>query len=210
MHTLKPRPATPRGWSGGSTAIYFFAGGGRFRASADIGANRSERKKTQDDKCCASHISTGRALCGRSLRHPPRSPMRDFPAISWFRSNWCSRPTAGIRLATLGFPKVAGAASVLIEGRLRGTKSTLEGSMRAACFSGWPHSALLPISVFRKYRGLNRRPLGECGQEKKFALAMTCGATLLAHCLSTKTLLKKGSSDPKPTAFALCIAANWP
>ena len=23
MHTLKPRPATPRGWSGGSTAIYF-------------------------------------------------------------------------------------------------------------------------------------------------------------------------------------------
>ena len=24
MHTLKPRPATPRGWSGGSTAIYFF------------------------------------------------------------------------------------------------------------------------------------------------------------------------------------------
>ena len=76
MHTLKPRPATPRGWSGGSTAIYFFAGGGRFGASADIGANRSERKKTQDDKCCASHISTGRALCGRSLRHPPRSPMR--------------------------------------------------------------------------------------------------------------------------------------
>lgn len=68
MHTLKPRPATPRGWSGGSTAIYFFAGGGRFGASADIGANRSERKKTQDDKCCASHISTGRALCGRSLR----------------------------------------------------------------------------------------------------------------------------------------------
>jgi hypothetical protein len=57
-------------------ATDFFAGGGRFGASADIGANRSERKKTQDDKCCASHISTGRALCGRSLRHPPRSPMR--------------------------------------------------------------------------------------------------------------------------------------
>jgi hypothetical protein len=68
MHTLKPRPATPRGWSGGSTAIYFFAGGGRFGASADIGANRSERKKTQDDKCCASHISTKRAESVHSLR----------------------------------------------------------------------------------------------------------------------------------------------
>jgi hypothetical protein len=45
MHKPRPRPATPRGWSGGSTAIYFFAGGGRFGASADIGANRSERKK---------------------------------------------------------------------------------------------------------------------------------------------------------------------
>jgi hypothetical protein len=89
MHTLKPRPATPRGWSGGSTAIYFFAGGGRFGASADIGANRSERKKTQDDKCCASHISTGRALCGRSLRHPPRSPMRDKPTFCW--CSVCSR-----------------------------------------------------------------------------------------------------------------------
>jgi hypothetical protein len=36
MHTLKPRPATPRGWSGGSTAIYFFAGGGRFGAEAVV------------------------------------------------------------------------------------------------------------------------------------------------------------------------------
>ena len=86
MHTLKPCPATPRGWSGGSTAIYFFAGEGRVGASADIGANRSERKKTQDDKCCASHISTGRALCGRSLRHPPRSPMRTKPPLQrWLR-----------------------------------------------------------------------------------------------------------------------------
>jgi hypothetical protein len=79
MHTLKPRPATPRGWSGGSTAIYFFAGGGRFGASADIGANRSERKKPKmtnaapriflqegrkPDLRCALHKGL---LCGTNL-----------------------------------------------------------------------------------------------------------------------------------------------
>jgi len=53
---------------GGEMATDFFAGGGRFGASADIGANRSERKKTQDDKCCASHISTKRAESVHSLR----------------------------------------------------------------------------------------------------------------------------------------------
>ena len=91
MPTSKTRPASHSEMLGGEMATDFFAGGGRFGASADIGANRSERKKTQDDKCCASHISTKRALCGRSLRHPPRSPMRDQVAIRCGCANVCFR-----------------------------------------------------------------------------------------------------------------------